>query len=113
MSPHAKSQVVLKKLVSLGPFLPGSISEQWNVCGTPGCKCKDQEEPQKHGPYYQLSFSIGGKSSTMFVARKNLAEVRRWLKRWKEFKDLSKQLAQAYVGLARSERFEPTGRKQA
>ncbi|MFI5294577.1 MAG: DUF6788 family protein, partial [Thermodesulfovibrionales bacterium] len=25
-----------QKLLNLGPVLPGSISEQWNVCGTPG-----------------------------------------------------------------------------
>ena len=43
-----------QRLLNLGPVLPGSISEQWNVCGTPGCKCKDPANPEKHGPYYQL-----------------------------------------------------------
>ncbi|MFC1572017.1 DUF6788 family protein [Candidatus Eisenbacteria bacterium] len=55
-----------RKLAQLGPMLPGSISEQWNVCGTPGCQCKDPDKPKKHGPYYQLSFTVGGRSSTMF-----------------------------------------------
>ena len=57
------------KIAGLGPMLPGSISEQWNVCGTPRCRCKDPKKPMKHGPYYQLSFTIGGKSSTMFVKK--------------------------------------------
>ena len=60
MHPKTKAQHLIKRLCSLGPFLPGSISEQWNVCGTPRCKCKDPKRPQKHGPYYQLSFSVGG-----------------------------------------------------
>ena len=54
------------QLLDLGPLHPGSISEQYNVCGTPGCRCKDKN-PHKHGPYYQLSFTWQGKSSTRFV----------------------------------------------
>ena len=50
------------KLAHLGSMLPGSLSEQWNVCGTPGCRCKDPDNPVKHGPYYQLSFTVGGKA---------------------------------------------------
>ena len=45
------------ELEGLGGMHPGSISEQYNVCGTPGCRCKDKKNPQKHGPYYQLSFT--------------------------------------------------------
>jgi len=65
-----------EKLIQLGPMLPGSLSEQWNVCGTPQCRCKDPEKPVKHGPYYQLSFTVGGKSSTMFIKKEDLPEVR-------------------------------------
>jgi hypothetical protein len=64
MSPEKRIEGLLKKMCSLGPMLPGSISEQWNVCGTPGCACKAKKNPVKHGPYYQLSFSVKGRSST-------------------------------------------------
>ena len=40
---------------------PDSINEQYNVCGSPNCKCKDKKNPQKHGPYYYLSFTFKGK----------------------------------------------------
>jgi len=89
------------KLAKLGPMLPGSISEQWNVCGTPGCRCKDAKNPQKHGPYYQLSFTVGGKSSTMFVKKEDLPEARRRIKRYQQFKTLCGDLVDAYVALAR------------
>ena len=69
------------KLAQLGPMLPGSISEQWNVCGTSGCRCKDTRAPVRHGPYYQLSFTVGAKSSTMFLRKEDLPEARRRLKR--------------------------------
>jgi hypothetical protein len=94
-----------QKLLSLGPVLPGSISEQWNVCGTPGCKCKDTVNPKKHGPYYQLSFSVGGRSSSMFIKKEDIAEARKRVKRYQEFKKLTMDLVQAYVDMIRTEGF--------
>jgi hypothetical protein len=95
-----------EKLLNLGPLLPGSISEQWNVCGTPGCKCKDSKHPRRHGPYYQLSFTVANKSSTLFVRIKDLAEARRRIRRYQQFKDLTKQLIQAHIELARKTGFK-------
>ncbi len=92
-----------KKIYDMGLMLPGSISEQWNVCGTAGCKCKDPKNPVKHGPYYQLSFTVGGKSSTMFIKKYNLAEARRRIKRYGQFKKLCNELVLADVALARQE----------
>jgi len=97
-----KSIATLKEALSaLGPMLPGSISTQWNVCGKPGCRCKDPEHPRRHGPYYQLSFSVGGRSSTMFFKREELPAVRECLRRYRRFKELSSQLVAAYVEEAR------------
>ncbi len=36
-----------KKILDLGPMLPGSISKQYNVCGKAGCKCKNDKDPCK------------------------------------------------------------------
>jgi hypothetical protein len=101
-----KVEQLKNRLAELGPMLPGSISEQWNVCGTPGCRCKDPHEPVRHGPYYQLSFTVGGKSSTMFIKKKDLQEARRYLKRYQEFKVLCSDLLHAYVALTRKTGFE-------
>jgi hypothetical protein len=38
MNEERQIQKIKKQLVALGAMLPGSLSEQWNVCGTPGCK---------------------------------------------------------------------------
>jgi hypothetical protein len=54
-----------EELSGLGNLRPGSLSTQFNVCGTPGCKCK-AAPPQKHGPYYQVSFTRKGKHSVSF-----------------------------------------------
>ncbi len=94
------------KLEKLGPMLPGSLSEQWNVCGTPGCHCKDTKKPVKHGPYYQLSFTVGGRSSTLFIKKEDLPEARRRIRHYRQFKTLCTELVHAYVALARTTGFE-------
>lgn len=89
------------ELAAMGPFLPGSVSTQWNVCGTPGCRCKDKRNPRKHGPYYQLSYTASGRSSTMFVKPEDVECVRERVGRYRRVKELVKELAQAYVELVR------------
>jgi hypothetical protein len=78
---------VKRDLAALGDLRPGSLSTQYNVCGTPGCRCK-ADPPQKHGPYYQVSFSRKGKSSTKFVKKEDLPAIRKQLKNYERMKAL-------------------------
>jgi len=89
-------------LSRLGPILPGSISTQWNVCGKPGCRCKHPKKPQKHGPYYQLSFTVDGKSSSLFVKKEDLKTLRDCAKRYQKFRALNTRLLSAYIQWART-----------
>jgi hypothetical protein len=77
------------ELTRLGELRPGALSEQYNVCGKPGCRCK-ATPPEKHGPYYQLSWSRNGKSTTRFVRRPELREVRGQIKTYQRLQDLVK-----------------------
>ena len=58
------------------------------MCGTPGCRCK-ADPPQKHGPYYQVSFTRKGKSSSKFVKKPDLPEVRMQIKNYERMKLLT------------------------
>lgn len=98
MTGEKKRIIQLKeRLLKLEPVLPGSLSKQWNVCGSAGCKCKDPHRPAKHGPYYQLSYTLKGKSSTVFVKKAALREVRTRIQRHKEFRKLCDALVEAYI----------------
>ena len=79
---------VKRDLIGLGDLRPGSLSTQYNVCGTPGCRCK-ATPPEKHGPYYQVSYTRKGKSSTKFVKHKDLPAVRKQLKNYERMKLLT------------------------
>ena len=77
---------IKREILNLGIMHPGSISKQYNVCGKKECKCKDKKNPQKHGPYYQLSYSIKGKSSSVFIKKENLPEAKRRIENYQKFK---------------------------
>ena len=76
---------VKRDLAALGDLRPGSLSTQYNACGSPGCKCK-ADPPVKHGPYFQVSHTRKGKSSTKFVKKEYLLEVRKQLKNYERMK---------------------------
>lgn len=92
------------QLAELGPMHPGSLSEQYNICGTPGCQCKDPHQPQKHGPYYQLSYTWRGKSTTRFVRPDQVAAIGEKVANYKRFRALIQEWVDLAVELERQER---------
>ena len=86
-------------LHALGELRPGSLSEQYNVCGVAGCQCK-ASPPKKHGPYYQLSFTRKGKSTSRFVRREEVAVVRRQLKNYSRLRALVDEWIDASMELS-------------
>jgi len=76
---------IKRDLAALGDLRPGSLSTQYNVCGSPGCRCK-ANPPVKHGPYYQVSYTRKGKSSSKFVKKEDLPTVRKQLKNYERMK---------------------------
>ena len=78
---------IKKEINALDDLRRGSLSKQYNICGTAGCKCK-ASVPKKHGPYYQLSFTKNGKSSTKFVNNRNAKAVSRQVKNYTRLRNL-------------------------
>ena len=101
---ECKIENLKQQFAELGPMHPGSLSEQYNVCGKPDCRCKDAKKPQKHGPYYQLSFTWRGKGRTRFVRAERLAEVRRKIDNYKRFRELTDEWVDLVVELEQQER---------
>lgn len=81
---------IKEKISYIGDIRRGSLSEQYNVCGTAGCKCK-MSPPKKHGPYYQLSFTKNGRSRTKFVNRKDIKGVKMQVKNYSRLRKLITQ----------------------
>ena len=84
---EARIEKLKQAIVRLGDLRPGTLSQQYNVCGKADCRCK-ADPPQKHGPYYQLSFTRNGKSSSQFVRKQDLAVVRQQLRNYQRLRQL-------------------------
>jgi hypothetical protein len=92
------------ELAALGPMHPGSLSQQYNVCGNPACRCKDPKRPRKHGPYYQLSYTWRGKSTTRFVRPPQVEAMRAKLAAYKRLRALTSDWVDAAIAMEQLER---------
>ena len=93
---EARIAQIKTQLQAQGPMRPGSLSRQYNVCGKPGCRCKDPKHPRRHGPYYQLNYVYRGKKTSKFVRREVLKQMQAELANYKKFRRLTEQ----WIGLA-------------
>ena len=82
----------------------GSAFALVNVCGTPGCRCKDRRRPRKHGPYYQLSYAWHGRSTTRFVRAPRVGALRAKLANYKRWRDLVTAWVDVAIALEALER---------
>lgn len=99
----AEIKSVKKEILSLGDLRPGTLTEQYNTCGNPTCRCK-KDSSARHGPYHQLSYTRNGQSKTEYVKKahvemvneqiKNYVKLQTLIKRWI---DLSTQICQIKV----------------
>jgi hypothetical protein len=102
---HRRIEQIKAELTTLGPLRPGTLSQQYNVCGTPGCRCKD-DPPHKHGPYPQLSYTWRARSRSEFVREDEIGRVEEQLRNYARLRDLIDQWIDAAIELARLERQE-------
>jgi hypothetical protein len=93
---EAQIRQIKAQLQKQGAMRPGSLSRQYNVCGKPGCRCKDPQHPHRHGPYYQLNYVYRGKKTSQFIRREILRQVRTELANYKQFR----RLTERWIGLA-------------
>jgi len=95
---HMERRIAAVKaaLVDLGDLHPGSLSKQFNVCGKPGCRCKDPRHPRRHGPYYQLNYVFRGKKTSLFIPRDQVPQLRAQLANYKSLRRSTDQ----WIGLA-------------
>jgi hypothetical protein len=109
---EARIRTIKGEIAALGDLRPGSLSQQYNVCGTPGCRCK-ADPPQRHGPYGQLSFTWRGRSRSVFVRKQHLPSVEAQLENYARLRELVERWIDLGIELCRLrlERGVPTASK--
>ena len=66
------------ELAELGFISPGSVVLRETTCGKPGCRCQ-ADPPRRHGPYYQWSRAIAGKTVSRRLTQAEAELYRKWI----------------------------------
>jgi hypothetical protein len=82
---------IKQQLLALGPLHPGSLSQQYQACAKPGCKCCDPNKPRPHGPYTKLTYVHRGKYTCRFVRAGSVQEVTALVAAFKTFRQLTEE----------------------
>jgi hypothetical protein len=77
-SPQDRAAAIAAELASLGLALPGTLLHRRVRCGKPGCRCH-ADPPVLHGPYWQWTRKVAGKTITRIVPDDQLADYRHWI----------------------------------
>lgn len=80
---------IKSEIARIGDMRPGSLNEHLTVCGHPNCRCAAPKNPVKHGPYYKLSYVHRRKSTSQFIQKEFVAEMREQLANYKRFRTLT------------------------
>lgn len=87
---NAAKRALLTEIDRIGWFLRGSLLQVTNRCGNPGCRCK-ADPPRLHGPYWQWTRKVAGKTVSVRLTDAQAQLVRRWID---NAKSLDQELAQ-------------------
>lgn len=71
-------QQLQRALSRVGYFRRGTLLTRFMPCGKPGCACQ-ASPPRLHGPYYQWTRKVGGKTVTVRLTREQAELLAGWI----------------------------------
>ncbi len=71
-------QTLQAQLAEGGFISSGSIVSRHTSCGRPGCRCQ-ADPPQLHGPYWQWTRKVAGKTITRRLDQTEADHYREWI----------------------------------
>jgi hypothetical protein len=79
------------ELATIGLIHAGSVTRRYTRCGTPGCKCH-ADPPQPHGPYYQWSAKVNGKTVTRRLSETEAGLYQEWIDNDRQLRRVIQQM---------------------
>ena len=81
------------QLVDVGYIAAGSITCRHTRCGTPNCRCHG-DPPQMHGPYWQWTAKIDGKTVTRRLSQSEADLYQEWITNDRQLRAIITQMRQ-------------------
>jgi hypothetical protein len=66
------------QIADIGLIHAGSLTRRYTRCTSPGCKC-NADPPQPHGPYYQWTAKVNGKTVTRRLTATEAELYQEWI----------------------------------
>lgn len=80
------------QIAELGFISPGSVVHRRTFCGKPGCRCQ-ADPPQPHGPYYQWTRKLAGKTVTRRLSPREAELYTEWINNQRRLNELVAEMA--------------------
>jgi hypothetical protein len=87
------------ELATVGFVCPGSVVSRYTSCGKPGCRCQ-ADAPQRHGPYYQWSRAVAGKTVSRRLTEDQAQLYQGWIANRRRIEQLLTQMEQTSAAAA-------------
>ena len=81
------------ELASLGFISQGSVVVRYTTCGKPGCRCQ-ADPPRRHGPYYQWSRAVAGRTVSRRLSESEAELYRSWIANRRLLEEIVAQMEQ-------------------
>ena len=82
----------LKRAVAqVGLIRRGSLLRRFMPCGKAGCRCQ-AKPPKLHGPYYQWTRKLGGKTVTVRMSRPEARLLEQWIKNGRRLEKIASDM---------------------
>lgn len=81
------------QLADIGLIASGTVVRRYTRCGTAGCRCH-ADPPQPHGPYYQWTAKINGKTVTRRLTPREADLYKKWIANDRQLRRLVDQMRQ-------------------
>ena len=75
---ESRFRTLMAYLADLGPFRRGTVLRRFVRCGNPNCRCR-ADPPKLHGPYYDWSRKVKGKTVTVRVTPEQAGLLKQWI----------------------------------
>lgn len=80
-----------ERISDIGYIAAGSITHRYTRCATAGCRCH-ADPPQPHGPYWQWTAKIDGKTVTRRLSETEARRYQQWIDNDRQLRELIERM---------------------
>lgn len=98
------------QLADIGYIAAGSITRRHTRCGNTGCRCHG-DPPKMHGPYWQWTAKIDGKTITRRLSKTEAELYQRWIANDRQLRAIITQMREVAAKATELIRNEATSKE--